>query len=756
MIRVVIPPRPSAQCMTREALGQRPVPGRPGDVGEMRRHVVTVVPELDPLGVVDALTQPVLAQVVLDQDRRAGTDHPVGAGGIRLPAVGPGARDGLFEQRPALGHPTCEHEAGANGRGHVERHRHVTDRRGEGTARLAVLDRRLEPPVEHVRCCHAGQQPGSHGLGCLVVGRPFQRVEGRVQSGHARVEVVAEQVANGDVPGDQRRSRGQVARLAEQLLGLLERSIRKLVLVIRDGLDGNLGEKGRPLGCRRARRQVPERTLEELERFAMCRHGGGAPAGRQRRGVRFGTASSLLEMDGSERVAEAGIIGRRVGHAPMQAPARRDREVVIERVPNESVTEVEPAILGRALDEELALELQQRGGQLFSRSRDDGCKEIEVEGAPDDGRRPGNGASARGEALGAAQDRDLESLRDDDARMDAFRRRCPAARDDVGAVGVDRHLGDGQELLHVERHTIGSIVDRADQVRRRRQVHPQDQRDHRRRSLAVQASDRRLLGHAPGKQARPPVPHRDTRIELVAAIGRDDLQRELRQSPRQHREDLEREIIGPVQVFERDQDRSGLRQRGEQVDDVEDEDATSMVGVADDRSGSCARQSRSIVPRVGPDAGGQQPLQPISSVCESRGTRETPGKIKEQAARDLRIPRERLPRGNQEARRHSASLDRPQQPCLPDPCLAGQEQQTAVTTRCLFEPPAGQREQVVAAHENGADRRPCRAHRPASVRTGVDPDPVVSSVRPRFGDRRATQGPWEACVRRAGVPTDRR
>ena len=79
---------------------------------------MAVVPELDPLGVGDALAQPPLGPVVLDQDRGAGADHPVAPSRLGLQAQLGGLADGGLQQPPALVDPAGEDQHRAErGRG---------------------------------------------------------------------------------------------------------------------------------------------------------------------------------------------------------------------------------------------------------------------------------------------------------------------------------------------------------------------------------------------------------------------------------------------------------------------------------------------------------------------------------------------------------------------------------------------------------------------------------------------------------------
>jgi hypothetical protein len=89
-------------------------------MGQVGGHVVAVVLQLHPPGVVDAGPQPALGPVVLDQHRGAGADHPVGAGGLGLQPGVDGLADGGLQQLPALVHAAGEDQHRAEGDRGVE------------------------------------------------------------------------------------------------------------------------------------------------------------------------------------------------------------------------------------------------------------------------------------------------------------------------------------------------------------------------------------------------------------------------------------------------------------------------------------------------------------------------------------------------------------------------------------------------------------------------------------------------------------
>jgi hypothetical protein len=59
---------------------------------------VAVVPQLVLLRRIDALAQPPLGPVVLDEHRRARAEHPVGARRLTIEVIGAGPLHGRFEE----------------------------------------------------------------------------------------------------------------------------------------------------------------------------------------------------------------------------------------------------------------------------------------------------------------------------------------------------------------------------------------------------------------------------------------------------------------------------------------------------------------------------------------------------------------------------------------------------------------------------------------------------------------------------------
>ncbi len=179
VIRVVIPPRPSARLAAASVVGLVPAPGRPQDVTEMGGHVVAVVPELDALGVVDALAQPSLAHGRTRRGRmRDDAEHPVGPSRLGLEMARPRACRSLPRAAPSL-RPSGRRRRSRT-RASTAALRSVGPSPAARARRCASVpydDRLVESAVEHVGRGEAGQQLAANAVGRRIDGR---LVRGRV------------------------------------------------------------------------------------------------------------------------------------------------------------------------------------------------------------------------------------------------------------------------------------------------------------------------------------------------------------------------------------------------------------------------------------------------------------------------------------------------------------------------------------------------------------------------------------------------
>ena len=157
----------------------------------------------------------------------------------------------------------------------------------------------------------------------------------------------------------------------------------------------------------------------------------------------------------------------------------------------------------------------------------------------------------------------------------------------------------------MERDAVGAGVDRVGDIARRGSSEPVEQRRHRRRVRRRQPRQADLLGQPPGEQPGSPRAHRGAREELVAPVRADDQQALVGDAAGQRLEDLERQVVAPVQVLEREDDRTVGGQAGQDLGDVQDEQPAAALGIAATRRRRSSRASASSrrLAEPGPDVG---------------------------------------------------------------------------------------------------------------------------------------------------------
>ena len=158
------------------------------------------------------------------------------------------------------------------------------------------------------------------------------------------------------------------------------------VVVGRRGLVTEGGEHPGLIQGRKLGRQVPDGPAAQLNRLAMGRHRTGLAGGGD--GVLVGRngAARLLEVGRDERTAIAAL-GGGDGYPLVQAAAQRQAGVGVQGVADQRVPEVEGDRVGAGQDEIHLLQLTQGAGHLVGTCAGHRGEQVEVEGAPDDGRR---------------------------------------------------------------------------------------------------------------------------------------------------------------------------------------------------------------------------------------------------------------------------------------------------------------------------------------------------------------------------------
>ena len=302
----------------------------------MRGHVVAVVPELDALGEVDALAQPVLGPRVLDEDRGRRPDHPVAAGRLGLEVAGTARRNRLLEERPALVHPPGE-DVGTTPSVVAALRSVAASSAARAAIRRAssgVADPLVEAPVEHVgggepaRAAGParGRTPRSVGAPCIDRRTRDDLAERRPKGIGPRLEAIAEEVPDGDERPDDRGRREGVAGLEVARPGRRERVVGGL----RCRPWPRRSSRTPRAAGRARRRQVRRRRPDRARRTARGpRRARRSPLPSRPRAGRAAWASRAaagpLVVEREERVGPDVRAGSRVGRAPVAAAAARQR-----------------------------------------------------------------------------------------------------------------------------------------------------------------------------------------------------------------------------------------------------------------------------------------------------------------------------------------------------------------------------------------------------------------------------------------------
>ena len=240
---------------------------------------------------------------------------------------------------------------------------------------------------------------------------------------------------------------------------------------------------------------------------------------------------------------------------------------------------------------------------------------------------------------------------------------------------------DAEELLDVERDAVGAVVDRADEVARRPAGRTPS------RSVAIVAglvdatAGRRRTSSASRwvEQPRPPLAHRDPR-DRARRSGRS--RRRGSGRPRsaagERLEDLQGQVVGPVQVLEARSDGRAVAS-GRASSSTTSRTSSRRRRCASPASGAVGVRPSAPRPgaRRGPDA---------ASGCDAIAPAEVDRGSRPATWRSLGYVAARTVGTRPRSRRR---LDRAEQAGLADPGLAGEEQEPAAARRDLGDPAIG-------------------------------------------------------------------
>ena len=360
------------------------------------------------------------------------------------------------------------------------------------------------------------------------------------------------------------------------------------------------------------------------------------------------------------------------------------RDVGVDRITDQTMAEpIPPRSMGRQEDEVVG-QLRQGPGEVLRRLASHAGEKLEVERPADDGSR----ACDRGRGIRPAgkpgEDRVLDGL---------------------GHIGVADFVGqqdrrprqDRQQFFDMEGDAVGPLVDGRGDITRQRQAGADEQRRHRRRVRRGQSVQADFLGLPSSEQAGAPLPHRGSREKLVAAVCPDHQQAPFRNASGQRLEDLERQIVAPVQVLQREDGRTVGGQVVQDLGDVEHEHAASSPWIAAGSLLPCVRVLQASAESESDLGQRRLSLHGARDVDEDRG-------------RDLDIARVRAAADHTETGGLRTPLHRAQEPGLADPGFTGKQEEAPRAGQDLGDAPIGQRQEVVAADEHRTDERASVVH----------------------------------------------
>ena len=240
-----------------------------------------------------------------------------------------------------------------------------------------------------------------------------------------------------------------------------------------------------------------------------------------------------------------------------------------------------------------------------------------------------------------------------------------------------------EEFLDVERDAVGPGVDRVDDVARRRQARPEDQRRHQRRLVAAQAPEPYLLRDPLGDEPGSPFAQPGCVECLVAAIGADEEQGLVTRLAGQLRQRFEAQVVRPLEVLEDQDGRDGGST--DEIDDLHHE-----VTAAGDLG---------VQARLG-DA-----QEVTAHRLEGRISAHRPTEVEQRRRENVAVLRSELTARDPKSALTGKLSDRPQEARLADPGLARHEQQLPVARMDLLESPLGDRDHVIPTDDHRREQR---------------------------------------------------
>ena len=246
----------------------------------------------------------------------------------------------------------------------------------------------------------------------------------------------------------------------------------------------------------------------------------------------------------------------------------------------------------------------------------------------------------------------------------------------------------------MERNAVGPRVDRRDDVTRRRQTGAEDERRHERRLLQGQGGESRLLGDALCQQPRPPLPQESARRQLVGAIGANDQQRSIAGRPSELGEDLQGQVVRPLQVVEGEHGRA-VKRADDQVDGLEDKSPAPRLRDEDGLVGEIEELPSEVRPRL--------------------QARHRARHVEQRRRRHVAVLGSEEPGRRAEARLLRLRLDGGHELGLADAGFASQQEELPSTRRRLRQAAFGEIEQVVPSDQDWREAWAMSFHAPESM-----------------------------------------
>jgi hypothetical protein len=240
----------------------------------------------------------------------------------------------------------------------------------------------------------------------------------------------------------------------------------------------------------------------------------------------------------------------------------------------------------------------------------------------------------------------------------------------------------------VQRDAVRALVDRVRDLPRGGKARGEDERRHERGVPRAEAIEPQLLTEPLRQEACSPLAMDRARGQLVKAVHPQSQERTVMTEASEVADDLERELIGPLQVIESEESRT--------IDRVRD-----LLGDLPDQDPAGGKRVVAL--------GATQREQLRAKVAEIVLI-HPPGEVIQRSQRHEAVLGREVALRVTEAREDRLANDGLEQPGLADPGLPGQQDQSGAPCLRLRDPPLAEREHVVPADKERALERASGLH----------------------------------------------